>query len=102
MKIKVVSVEYEVIEKDELYLNNNECYGVIDYENLVIKIKSSLKTKRKTQTLWHELVHAIVDEMQIDFKEMEEEKIIDMLSKGIVCILSRNEDFDGEYKEIAI
>ena len=98
MNIKVGSLIYEIVEAEELYLNNNECMGIISYEDLIIKIKKNLKDQRKTQTLWHELVHAIIDEYIIDFKEMDEERIVDLISKGIVCILLENKNFDGTYK----
>ena len=66
-------------------------YGEISLRNASIRIYSKSPTERDHyQILAHEFLHAITDELSIDFKEDSEEKIIDNLALGIADILVGN------------
>ena len=66
-------------------------YGEISLRNASIRIYSESPTERDHyQILVHELLHAVADELNIDFKEDCEEKIIDNLALGIADILVGN------------
>jgi len=91
--VKVGCYEFEVIEtEDPIIIENNSNYsGCVDYHDIKIKIMSKLANSYKYQILWHELLHVLISYFDIDFKNDNEEKIIDCLARGILMILKDNE-----------
>lgn len=43
------------------------------------------------QTLWHEITHGILDYFDIEDTEADHEKIINVISKGVIMVLNDNE-----------
>jgi hypothetical protein len=90
-KVRIGIYDYKIKEQAIII---NDCHrelgGQIDYENLIIKLKTGLNDQHKKQTLWHELMHGIVREYNIDFENDEEEDIIDTLGTAIVQVLKDN------------
>jgi len=57
--------------------------GDVNFDDEKIQIKKSLRGPRRELTLWHELIHAIAEDQEM---ELSEEKT-DKLAHGIVQIL---------------
>jgi hypothetical protein len=92
-KVRIGIYNYKVKEQAIIIDDcHQELGGQIDYENLIIKLKTGLNDQHKTQTLWHELMHGIVREYNISFEEDSEEDIIDTLATGIVQLLKDNKE----------
>lgn len=65
--------------------------GQIDFWSKTIRIYSGDRSVESTwHIIWHELLHGIVDVLNIDFKEDSEEDIIDRIALGLNDILIRN------------
>lgn len=90
-KARVGSLDYDIELTDEtLVLNAQQCLGMIDYDNLKIKIAKNIQSKQKQeQTFLHELAHAIVKEYKIDFTE-DEEIIVDKFAVGLHQVIRDN------------
>lgn len=83
-------MDYKVIQTDEVvHVNNKLCYGSIDYDNLIIKLKNEYPEQKKIQTLWHEIVHGIIREYKIS-EDCDSETLVDTLATGIVQVLKDN------------
>jgi Zn-dependent peptidase ImmA (M78 family) len=62
--------------------------GFYDPNTDTISIKSSMSEQRQRQTLWHEIMHAILEEG--GFQELsEKESLVDLLAHGILSIRKR-------------
>lgn len=90
-KVRVGSVDYDVIVSDSIILKNNQqCYGHIDWEHHKIEIDNTLQDEQGlSKTFLHELVHGIVHEFKIDFSA-DEEDIVDKLADGLHQVIRDN------------
>ncbi|RDY22870.1 hypothetical protein CHF27_011150 [Romboutsia maritimum] len=90
-KIKIGSMEYKVTKTDKpLILDNKECKGTIDYENLVINISTNIAEQRQEETFIHEVLHGIIRERNLILED--EEMIVDEISKGLYQVIKDNMD----------
>lgn len=90
-KIKISGIEYEVMKTDgPLVLDGTQAYGLIDYNNRIIKIDTKLQDKQGVEnTFIHEVLHGIAFDRQIDW-EGDEEDVIEQLARGIYSMLKEN------------
>lgn len=79
-KYKIEYVDY--ISKEELKI------GEVDYLNQKIKIMNGLSYDIQKVTLWHEILHAILN--QLGFEEAENEHLVQSLATAIHQVLSEN------------
>ncbi|MGG3450200.1 hypothetical protein [Domibacillus aminovorans] len=71
-KVKVVGIEYKVIEKDVVEINGNLNYsGGCFHREAEIQVRKDASKDRKEQIFIHELVHAILNEAGYDNHEEE-------------------------------
>jgi hypothetical protein len=89
-KIKIGYLEYDINTTDKiLVLNARECSGLIHYEDVIIEINSIRSIQSQEQIFWHEILHGIINDRDIELGE-NEEKIIDNLAKGIYALMKDN------------
>lgn len=88
--VKIRNMHYDVNTVDYTVLNGQLCYGLIDYNKLEIQIAKDIPLEKQRETLWHEILHGITNEYNIDLSNDDEEDIIDEISKGIVQVLHDN------------
>ena len=50
-------------------MDGKECYGSIDYNSQVIKLRQDNSEKQNEATLLHEVIHGIADMYNLDFDE---------------------------------
>jgi hypothetical protein len=98
-QIKIVDQIYDIIYTDNLITDNlkeNECLGQIDFSMRKIKIyKPEDQSDNDTwNTLFHELLHAIIDIFKIEeienLPENQQEHIIHLLATGLNVIMIDN------------
>ncbi len=66
-------------------------YGEINFRESVIRMHvNSVAERDHYRIMCHELIHAIVNDLNVDFKNDDEEKIIDNIALGIADILVSN------------
>ena len=90
-KVKIGGIDYDIslIGPDNKQLEDGECWGIIDHENCEILISKELKKDKQKEILVHEILHGIVD-----FVELEEEisdDYISRLSKIFYQVLKDND-----------
>lgn len=92
-KIIISGIEYEVIKTEgPLVVDGYQVYGMIDYNNRKIKLDTKIQDEQGVKsTFIHEVLHGIVFDRQIDWKNYGEETIIEQLSRGLYSILKDND-----------
>jgi len=93
-KIIISGMEYKVkLEEKPLFCDNQRAYAHIDYNNKEISIDRGLQdTQGQQQSLLHEILHGIVYDRELDFKNDGEETIVDQISKGLYQLIKDNPD----------
>lgn len=90
-KIKIGAMTYDVIKTHEvIVLDNQVCNGVIDHEDLVIKISTDRSEQRQEETFIHELLHGIIRERNLILED--EEMIVEEISKGLYQVIKENKE----------
>ena len=88
-KIKIGSMEYEVIKTDKpILLDNQTCDGIIDLENLFIEINTNRANQKQEETFIREILHGIVYERNLILENKE--MIVKEISKGLYQFIKDN------------
>lgn len=89
--VKIGPMRYEVISNDDRMPESDTGYriGEIDYERLRIRLKNTLNDQVRIQTLWHEIIHGILNNAGSPDKS-QMETIIDAVATGIIQVLRDN------------
>lgn len=94
--IELFSKKYTIEYFDDLSLiddRNKDCLGYVDFISCTIKIfykKGFTDYIGVWQTLFHEVLHIIKRELNIELKEGNEENIVDTFALGIIHFLINN------------
>ena len=92
--IRIDTVDYTVEKKERLIVGGKSAQGCITYSKHLIEVEPDIQDEQgMVQTLWHEILHGIMEERALDFKESSEETLINELSKGIYQVIKDNADF---------
>lgn len=91
-KIKIGSFTFavEITDKPIIVDNDSSYTGMINYHENKILIKTGLAEEVQKQILYHEVIHGIIAEYEINLKEDNEEKIVNCIAKGIYRLLLDN------------
>lgn len=94
-------MEYEVIMTDEpIFMDNLRAYGHINFDDKQILIDKTLREKQgHAQTLVHEIIHGIIYDRGLDFRNDGEETIVDQLAKGLYQVVKDNPELFTKRKE---
>lgn len=90
MQIKIGPIIYEVVEEKGLTTpdKNSKLDGHIRYGPCEIAVDVDLSEQSKRVTIWHEVVHAILETAGI---HKHDEGMVDALAYGIMGVLQDNE-----------
>lgn len=95
MKVKFGCSDYKIkLHDDKIIENNEELLGYCDNLNKIIGISAETPKPSLKQVFFHEIVHAILDEIgQFDLNDNE--VFVEAFSKQLCTFLSNNtiEDF---------
>lgn len=89
MEIDILGITYKVIEVEQVDKTNYLVDGEIDYDKQTISIKKSLSKERKTEILWHEIIHGICEHLQIEDIQ-KNEHLVQCLGNAIYQVHKRN------------
>lgn len=89
MKIEILGVSYDVIEVEQVDKTNYYVDGEIDYDKQIIRINKNLENERKTEILWHEIIHGICEHLKID-EVQKNEHLVQCIGNAIYQVLKRN------------
>lgn len=86
-KIKIGAITYELEYVQNLKNDKGtDLFGQILYDDQIIQISTGLKPDREFTVLWHEVVHGICDQFQLDLTESQ----VATMAVVIVEILKNN------------
>ncbi|HFD2048985.1 TPA: hypothetical protein ACF2C9_002923 [Clostridium perfringens] len=92
-KVRVGSMDYDVILTDEKIINKDgeECLGLTDHNLHEIKISTNLQNEQgQEKTFLHELIHAMIEERNLDFESITEEILAEDLSTILYQVIRDN------------
>ena len=96
MKYKIGAREYNVIFTDinDIFNENRDAYGYIDYEQSQIVIRKNVEDKFKNENLIHELLHALFNDARVDkiLSHDKAELIVELLTPRIHQFIIDNKD----------
>lgn len=97
-KVRIAGVEYAVCREWKLNDGQHVLAGQIHYDKAKISLSEDLQGDAVLLTLWHEIMHGIVRNAQLDLED--EEAVVEAMARGIFQVLADNEDrlFDLEAK----
>ena len=87
-KVRVGHIDFKV-EKIKDSFEKDDYLGRSWYREQRIKINPKLSPELQQQTLLHEVIHLILDDMHY-FDESKNEKLVDCLANGIYGFLKNN------------
>jgi len=90
--VKIMGITYEICQVDKLMDHNQvKLNGNIDYSNSKISIDSELSDQIKIVTIWHEVIHGLLSQANIE----HDEKLVEFLGYGITGFLADNPEMRG-------
>ena len=78
---------------DGLRDSESTLFGRIEYSSCEIEIENTLCPQAQYQTIWHEIVHAILVQSG---RENHDEGMVNAISYGIIDVLQRNPEMRME------
>ncbi len=86
--IKIGAITYQIVEVPGLHNETGDKYdGHILYSKDEIRLEADLADQTKRQTLWHEVIHAILIHAG---HQKHDESQVDALAYGIMNVLQDN------------
>ena len=89
MEIDILGITYKVIETEQVDKTNYLVDGEIDYDKQTIAIKKGMSVERKTEVLWHEIIHGICEHLTIE-ELQKNEHLIQCIGNAIYQVTKRN------------
>lgn len=87
--IRINGVDYDVLFEERLNTGTHMAHGYVDFEGSYIKLNpDSQGHQYMCITLWHEILHAIIHNAQLELPD--EEHTVRALSAGIYQVLQDN------------
>ena len=77
--ITILNNDFFISFKDKVLIDNEKCYGKIDYNSFMIEVSSDYPIKKINETITHEIMHGLDEAYNIGLKE----KQIKLLGKAI-------------------
>lgn len=87
-KINILGLIYNVIYNDRVHIGRDEVAGVVNPDNLTIEISSVTHPDRQRQSLFHEMVHAIL--WEVDRSKYHDEDFVNRIATSLYQVFSAN------------
>lgn len=87
-KVRIGGRDYEIRHTENLNDGVNLAYGHIDYEQGVLRIMKGLGHEKACITLWHEMLHGVIEHFGLKIEN--EEEAVCVLAKGIYELMADN------------
>lgn len=114
-RVRIGSIDYEVIDKDTIVGQGVQCYGLIDFEQCHILLDAGIQSQQKLElTYLHEVVHGLlysrslkeaaaneelVDEIAIALHQLIRDNPEMFLPEDLLQVLYEEEVVEEEQKE---
>lgn len=90
-KIRINGIDYSIERVKELSDNGTPLSANICYHECKIRLCKKSDPQYSRVSLWHEILHAIVESVKLDLGK-DEEKIVDTLAYGINQVIQDNKE----------
>lgn len=88
-KVRIGGVEFDVVTESRLNDGEKMLAGQIRYMDCQIAIAEESSHEYKCLSLWHEIMHGIEEQTQLDLGE-DRERIIESFARGVYQVLQDN------------
>lgn len=88
-KIRIGGIEYEIVHESRMNDGRVLLAGQIRYMECQIALADESSHEYKCLSLWHEIMHGIEEQSQIDLGE-DRERIIEAFARGVYQVLQDN------------
>lgn len=88
-KVRIGGVEFTVTIESSLNDGKNLLAGQIRYMDCEIALAEEGSHEYKCLSLWHEIMHALAEQAQLELGE-NEERIVEAFARGVYQILQDN------------
>ncbi|HUW08772.1 MAG TPA: hypothetical protein VM537_03540 [Anaerolineae bacterium] len=85
-RVKIGPVVYSIVEVPNLHDGGDGLDGQVEYTAAEIRLREGLSPQRRAVVLWHELIHAILENAGQD----PGHGVIDAVAYGVYGLLSEN------------
>ena len=89
-KIRIQGMEYGIEQVAGLSNGINRLLGEIQHTTLRIRLDIEQEPQRAAVTLWHEMIHAVIEHAGLDLGSDVEERVADTVAFGVYQILEDN------------
>ena len=90
MKIKVGPINYEIVEVSDLRADDDtKLYGQISWTTCEIRIKPNQHAQQRRQTIWHEIVHVLLEQLGCN-KDINNEAFTTALAHALMQVVQDN------------
>lgn len=89
--VRIAGVDYAVSFATNLNDGEKLLYGQVDFELSRIRLNpDAAGHQHQCITLWHEILHALINNSRIKLDFDKEEELVEALSRGIYMVLQDN------------
>lgn len=88
-KVRIGGVEFDVVIESRLNDGEKMLAGQIRYMDCQIAVTEESSHEYQCLSLWHEIMHGIEQQAQLDLGE-EQERIIEAFARGVYQVLQDN------------
>lgn len=89
--VRINGVDYDVQFEPRLNDGSSILLGQVDICNCAIRLNPDTQNHQKNCiTLWHEILHALCYNADLELPDEQEERIVSALAKGIYQVLQDN------------
>lgn len=96
MNIKVVNREYAVVFEPSDVCEHVAVFGWCDKNDKVLHIDANLGPAMMREIMWHEVLHALIEEYGFPEKQSEE-RTVTFLAKAVAGFVENNPAFVRKY-----
>ena len=91
--ILIGGLRYTIEEVEDLHsIDGEKCDGLLNVDTWAIRLEARLPEKAREQVLWHEIIHAMLNQMG-RIEQYKDENLIDALAFGVVSVLQSNPNY---------
>ena len=87
MEIQVGPYTYSILYEEP---HDRGSVGETDCDQQIIRVSPLLPKDRARVTLWHEVLHGLMDLINCPLTHEQEEDLVDRLAPAVVLLLDRN------------
>lgn len=89
IKIGIFNYSFALVP-GPIVVDRRECKGSIDYQAQEIKVLEDMHQQQQVATKWHEIVHGIVHDRNMEIPDDQLENFVDGMALGFLQVVQDN------------